>query len=102
MSCKSVRLPLSIAAIVALGGCNTVNSHIGDTDPFLGEAVKYNAAMQTINPAPIYPAEAAQPGDVGEKGAKAVKRYRNDQVKDVDTMNTTSGTGTGSSGGSTR
>ena len=101
MSCKRVRLALSIAAIVALGGCNTVNSHIGDTDPFLGEAVKYNAAIQTINPTPIYPAEAAQPGDVGEHGAKAVKRYRNDQVKDVDTMSTTSGS-TGSSGGSTR
>ena len=101
MSCKRVRLALSIAAIVALGGCNTVNSHIGDTDPFLGEAVKYNAAIQTINPAPIHPAEAAQPGDVGEHGAKAVKRYRNDQVKDVDTMSTTWGS-TGSSGGSTR
>ena len=99
MSCKNVRLPLSIAAMVALAGCNTANSHIGDTDPFMGEAVKYNAALQTINPEPVYPPEGAQPGDSGVKGAAALKRYRTDQVKQVETMNTTSGSGgTGSTG----
>jgi len=101
MSCKHVRLPLSIAAMIALGGCNTVNSHIGDTDPFMGESVKYNAAIQTINPEPVYPPDSAQAGAVGDVGAKAVKRYRTDQVKQVETMATTS-SGTSSSGGSTR
>ena len=101
MSFKRMRLPLSAAAILTLGACNTANSHIGDTDPFMGEAVKYNAAIQTIDPAPAYPPDSAQAGAVGDVGAKAVKRYRNGQAKPVETMSTTSGT-SGSSGGSTR
>lgn len=102
MSCKRMRLPLSIAAIVALAGCNTANSHIGDTDAFMGESVKYNAAIQTINPAPVYPPETAQAGDNGDVGARAVKRYRSGQAKPVETMSTTSSGGNSSGGGSTR
>lgn len=93
-------LAAASAGAMALAGCNTVNSHIGDTDPFMGEAVKYNAAVQTIDPAPVYPPDGAQAGDNGDVGARAVKRYRNGQVKQVETMTTTAGTG--SSGGSTR
>ena len=76
----SFRPALAAAACIALGGCNTANTHIGDEDPFIGEAVKYNAAIQTINPAPVYAADAAQPGSNGEKGEKAVERYRTDKV----------------------
>jgi len=76
----------------ALAACNTAKTHIGDEDPFLGEAVKYNAAVHTINPAPVYAEQGAQPGDNGDKGAQAVKRYRTDKVKEVQTMGTTSGT----------
>lgn len=83
----------------ALTACNTANRHIGDEDPGFGEAVKYNAALQTINPAPVYPPDSAQPGGNGEKGQNAVKRYRKDQVKQVETMQTTAGSaGSGSSG----
>jgi|KBSMisStaDraftv2_1062788.scaffolds.fasta_scaffold34136_5 hypothetical protein len=71
---------VTAAACFALAGCNTANTHIGDADPFIGEAVKYNAAIQTINPAPVYTAEAAQPGSNGAKGEKAVERYRTDKV----------------------
>ena len=88
------------AACLALGACNTVDKNIGMDDPALGESVKYNAAVQTINPAPAYSADAAQPGDNGDKGAAAVKRYRTDAVKEVQTMHTTTGTsGSGSSAG---
>ena len=76
---------------VALVGCNTARTHIGDEDPAIGEAVKYNAAIQTINPAPVYAEKGAQPGDNGDKGAQAVKRYRTDKVKEVETMGTTTG-----------
>lgn len=94
------RALVASAAILALSACNTANSHIGDEDPGMGEAVRYNAAIQTINPAPVYPASAAQPGDNGDKGAKAVKRYRTDTVKQVETMGTTSGgSGAGMTGG---
>lgn len=68
------------ASCVALVGCNTANSHIGDEDPYVGEAVRYNAAIQTINPDPVYAENGAQPGENGERGAEAVKRYRTDKV----------------------
>jgi hypothetical protein len=71
---------LIAASCLGLAGCNTVDKNIGQEDPYLGEAVRYNAAVQTINPDPVYAADAAQPGDNGKKGADAVKRYRNDQV----------------------
>jgi hypothetical protein len=83
-----------LPAVAALSGCNTWQSHIGDEDPFVGESVKYNAAIQTINPTPVYPAGSAQPGDSGAKGVAAVKRYRTDAVKALETMSTSAG-GTG-------
>jgi hypothetical protein len=92
----SFRLLLLTAAAAALCSCATAKKNIGQEDPALGEAVKYNAAIQTINPAPVYGEDGAQPGDSGDKGAAAVKRYRTDQVKQVESMGTTS-----SSGGST-
>jgi len=88
----SSRLLLIAVAALALNGCtNTMNKHIGEEDPGLGESVKYDAALQVINPAPVYAADGAQPGDNGDKGAHAVKRYRSDQVKQVEMMGTTSG-----------
>jgi hypothetical protein len=98
MSCSRARGLLPFAAFIVLAGCNTANTHIGDEDPGMGEAMKYNAAIQTINPTPVYPATAAQPGDNGAKGQAAVKRYRTDQVKQVETMQTTNGTGTSGGG----
>ena len=77
---SSKRLLIAAVAGAALTGCNTAKTHIGDEDPFLGEAVKYNAAVQTINPEPVYAEGSAQPGDSGVKGAEAVKRYRTDKV----------------------
>ena len=77
MSC---RLLILVAACAALAACNTANKRIGQEDPFFGESVKYNSAVQTINPDPVYPEGSAQPGENGDKAAQAVKRYRTDQV----------------------
>jgi hypothetical protein len=85
------------AAAAALSACGTMNKPIGVEDPGMGEAVKYNAAVQTINPAPVYGPNGAQPGSNGDKGAQAVKRYRTDQVKQVETMGTTTGSSSGGS-----
>lgn len=82
-----------VPATVLLSGC--VNERIGQRDPALGEAVKYNAAIQTINPDPIYPEGSAEPGENGDRGARAVQRYREGEVTPVEMMETT----TGSSGG---
>ena len=87
----SSRLLLIAAATVVLGACNTMNKNIGSEDPGLGEAVKYNAAVQIVNPDPVYQAGDAQPGDSGVKGAAAVKRYRTDAVKPVESLQTSSG-----------
>ncbi len=98
MFSKRIRVLVPMAGLFALAACNTMNTHIGDEDPGMGEAVKYNAAIQTINPAPVYSATAAQPGGNGEVGAKAVKRYRTDAVKPVESMQTTAGSAAGTSG----
>ena len=94
----SSKLLLITAAAAALSACGTVNKPIGVEDAAFGEAVKYDTAVQTINPAPVYAEGGAQPGDNGDKGAQAVKRYRTDQVKKLETMQTT---GTSGSSGST-
>lgn len=83
-------------AALFLVGCDTLNQNNISPDPGFGEAVKYNAAAQIINPDPVYGPEDSQPGDSGAKGAAAVKRYRTDAVKEVEMMETTSSTGSGS------
>jgi hypothetical protein len=101
MSSKAIA---AAAAALLVAGCSTVNKPIGVEDPGFGEAVKFDAAMQIINPDPVYPEDSAQPGDSGKKGADAVKRYREDKVNarhksEASTqsrgLSTTSGTGGG-------
>ncbi len=88
------RLAAATIALALLAGGDTVNPQTGSLDPGFGEAVKYNAAIQTIDPDPVYAEDGAQPGDSGAKGAAAVKRYRTDAVKDVEQVDTTtSGSG---------
>ena len=93
----SSRRLLAVAfAAATLCGCATQQGDLAlSPDPNFGEAHRYNAAIQTIDPAPVYEAGDAQPGDHGEKAAAAVERYRNDQVKDVEVIQTTSGTSGG-------
>jgi len=93
----SSRLLAIWLAALGLCACSTVNKNIGQEDPGMGEAVKYDAALQTINPAPVYGPNGAQPGGNGDNGAQAVKRYRSNQVKQVESMGTTSGSGSGGS-----
>src|SRR4051812_20223925 len=54
MAMSSKRLLIAASAALGLAACNTANTHIGDEDAFFGEAVRYNAAVQTINPEPVY------------------------------------------------
>ena len=96
----SSKLLLIAIGGTALGACSTMNKPIGQEDVAFGEATKYNAAVQTINPDPVYQAGDAQPGDNGVKGADAAKRYRSDTVKPVQSMQSTGGSGgSGSSSG---
>jgi hypothetical protein len=93
----SSRLLVISLATLGLCACSTVHKNIGQEDPGFGETVKYNAALETINPAPVYGPNGAQPGGNGDNGAQAVKRYRSNQVKQVESMGTTSGSGSGGS-----
>ena len=77
---------------ILLAGC-AVNPATDSYDPGLGETVAYAKAVQTIDPDPVYAEDGAQPGDHGDKGAQAVKRYRTDATKQVERVQTTSGGG---------
>jgi hypothetical protein len=52
-------------------------------DPGFGEAYRYDMAVQTIDPDPVYPEDGAKPGDSGEHAAKATERYRKGTTKPV-------------------
>ena len=89
ISCK---LALTFAAL-ACAACTQV-------DHGFGEAVKYDMALQTIDPDPVYPPGSAEPGTSGTTNAEAAKRYRTDAVKPVVmTTTTTSPSGAGASSG---
>ncbi len=102
------RLSIAAAACAMLAACATPNpqSRIGEEDPLFGESVRYNVAVQTINPDPVYPEGGMEPGSSGAKGAAAVARYRTDQVNlrhrsEVNAaksgaLSTTQGSGSGS------
>ncbi|HET9811006.1 MAG TPA: hypothetical protein VFP53_04840 [Sphingomicrobium sp.] len=94
---KSRTALLLSAAPVLLSSCAPFNEPIGSRDIAFGEALKYDAAIQTINPDPVYAPGGAQPGDNGDKGVQAVVRYRTDAVKDMSSG--TSGGGAGAAGG---
>jgi hypothetical protein len=92
------RLTLIVPTALLLGAC-AVDPLTQSYDTGFGEAVKYDVAVQTIDPDPVYAPDDAKPGDNGDKGAQAVKRYRTGAVKDVEVMQTTGGSGGGGSSG---
>ena len=82
------------AALFAAAGCAPV-------DPGFGEAHRYDMAIQTINPDPVYPADSAQPGDNGEKAQKATERYRKGNTKALIRESAGSAGAAGGAGGGT-
>lgn len=100
------RLLAAGAGLALLSACTSIQvpapplPQAGSLDAGFGEVTKWNAAIQTIDPDPVYPAGGAQPGDHGEKAANAAKRYRTDQVKDTEPTSSASRSGTRGGGGS--
>jgi hypothetical protein len=76
-----VHAPLLAVSALLAAGCTPV-------DHSLGEALKYDMALQTVDPDPVYPEDGAQPGDHGEKAEGAVERYRKGEVKALDEQRT--------------
>jgi hypothetical protein len=89
---SEAKLIISVTALLATAGCSAV-------DPGLGEALRYDMAIQTVNPDPVYPEGGAEPGDSGTKGADAVKAYRKGQTKPLRIESSTSGGGAGGGSG---
>lgn len=75
---------MMLALFVMLPACTPV-------DPSFGEAVRYDMAIQTINPDPVYPEGSAEPGASGTAAAAAAERYRKGTVKPVERISSTSG-----------
>ena len=75
---------MMLAVLVMLPACTPV-------DPSFGEAVRYDMAIQTVNPDPVYPEDSAEPGASGTTAAAAAERYRKGTVKPVELITTTSG-----------
>jgi len=102
-----MRLILPIAIITSLGGI-TLLSGCTPIDTTLGDSVKTDYALQTINPDPQpMSAEAAvMEGGSGTQAATAAERYRKGAVKQPQPQMTgggssgSSGSGGGGGGGS--
>ena len=77
------RQTIMLAGIVLLSACSPV-------DPSFGEAVRYDMAIQTVNPDPVYPEGSAEPGASGTTAASAAERYRKGTVKPVERVTSTS------------
>ncbi len=71
---------LAIIAAVLLVGCTP-------TDATFGNAVRQTMAAQVVNPDPQY--DNPVPTTEAAKAGAAVDRYRNDKVKQPDTIRTT-------------
>jgi hypothetical protein len=90
MRIKAMTIPLA-SALVATAGCAPV-------DPGFGEALRYDMAVQTIDPDPQYPADALNPGYHGEKAQKATERYRKGTTKPLKIQSAGGGGGGGGGG----
>lgn len=87
-----------LTALTALTALAAVSSACSPVDLSLGEAVKYDQALQTINPDPVYAPGSALPGASGTHAVTAAKAYRMGTVKPVEKISISGGSG--SSGGS--
>lgn len=84
---------MAISSKVAIAALCLSAAACTAVDPGLGEALKYDMALQTIDPDPVYPPGSAEPGTSGTTNAEAAKRYRTDAVKPVVLTTTTTSTG---------
>ena len=83
----------SKAYLIAVGALLTSAAGCAPVDPGFGEALRYDMAVQTIDPDPVYPEGSAKPGDHGEKAQKATERYRKGTTKPVRTESSSGGSG---------
>ena len=88
-------------SMLILAGATFAAAGCAPVDPGFSEALRYDMAVQTVDPDPQYPADAAQPGDHGEKAQKATERYRKGQTKALRQESASGGSAGGAGGGNT-
>lgn len=79
----------------AAGTAMLLTAACAPVDPGFGEALRYDMAVQTVDPDPVYPENGAKPGGSGEHGAKATERYRKGQTKPIQRESASGGSGGG-------
>ena len=82
----------ALVAIALLQACDEALVSAPPPAPF-GEANRQTMMAQVVNPAPCY--EDLNPPTSGEHAADAVERYRNDRVKQPESVDTASAAGGG-------
>ena len=75
-------------SLILVGGIAVMATACTPVDPGFGEAVRYDMAVQTVNPDPVYPEGTLEPGYHGEKAQKATERYRKGTTKPVQQQST--------------
>ena len=95
---SSKRYATVALAAALLGGCaSTYSPNVGIIDPAdFGEANRQTYAAMVVDPDPQYEGEIETSAD---HAAYAVERYRQDNVKQPDTIRSTSGGSSSGSGG---
>jgi hypothetical protein len=84
------------------GAAMLVTTACAPVDPGFGEAQRYDMAIQTVDPDPVYPEDGAKPGDSGEHAAKATERYRKGNTKPVQRETASGGASSGGGGSGPR
>ncbi|WP_202389659.1 hypothetical protein [Croceibacterium soli] len=91
MNTDLVRRAACLSALSLLAGCASVPSVFEEPgDAAFGEANRQTMMAQVIDPDPVYGGPMITSGD---HAADAIERYRNDAVKEPETISTTSGAG---------
>ena len=96
MTIKRRAIALAGLAVTTVSCTHADREFVGIQDPGFGDANRATFAAMVINPDPQY--EDPIPPTSAEHAAQAIERYRNDQVKQperIDTTTVTSGSGSG-------
>lgn len=99
MNIKHIRkLPFTLGFVaLLLSGCASYGNLDGAYEPeAFGEANRLTYAAMIVDPEPEYTSEIEADA---EKSNAAIERYRNDAVKEPDSVSSTSVAGGGGSGG---
>ncbi len=84
----------SLALALTCGACSVADKElVGYQDPGFGEANRATFAAMVVDPDPQY--DTPIPASSAQHAAQAIERYRNDSVKQPETIRTTRGISSG-------